>query len=221
MDTTKLVIGNKNYSSWSLRGWLAVKQASVDFEEIFVNLGDADFKDQLRRHSKAAKVPVLIHEGLEVWDTLAIIEYLAESFPDAGLWPEDREKRARARSIAAEMHSSFTALRSAMPMNIRRALPGLGRNPDVDQDIRRITEIWRSCRSAAADSGDFLFGAWTAVDTMFAPVASRFRTYAVDLMDAPSERYVEAVLGSAWFKEWETAALKEPWIVPEDEVEAG
>ena len=123
MDATKLVIGNKNYSSWSLRGWLAVKQAGVDFEEVFVNLGDADFKDQLRRQSKAAKVPVLIHGGHEVWDTLAIIEYLAETFPDADLWPEDRRERARARSIAAEMHSSFTALRSAMPMNIRRSLP--------------------------------------------------------------------------------------------------
>ena len=221
MDATKLVIGNKNYSSWSLRGWLAVKQASVDFEEVFVNLGDADFKDQLRRQSKAAKVPVLIHGGHEVWDTLAIIEYLAETFPNAGLWPEDRRERARARSIAAEMHSSFTALRSAMPMNIRRSLPGLGRGPGVDQDIRRITEIWRGCRSAAVDGGDFLFGAWCAVDAMFAPVASRFRTYAVDLMDEPSERYVETVLGSAWFKEWEAEALKEPWIVPEDEVEAG
>ena len=220
MDTTKLVIGNKNYSSWSLRGWLAVKQACIDFEEVFVNLGDADFKDQLRRQSKAAKVPVLIHGGHEVWDTLAIIEYLAEIFPDAGLWPEDRRERARARSIAAEMHSSFTALRSAMPMNIRRSLPGRGRGPGVDQDIRRITEIWRGCRSAAVGNGDFLFGAWCSVDAMFAPMASRFRTYAVDLMDEPSERYVEAVLGSAWFKEWEAEALKEPWIVPEDEVEA-
>lgn len=220
MDMTKLVIGNKNYSSWSLRGWLAVKQAGIAFEEVFVNLGDADYKDQLRRQSKAAKVPVLIHEGHEVWDTLAIIEYLAETFPDRGLWPADREERARARSISAEMHSGFTALRSAMPMNIRRSLPGLGRDPGVDQDIRRITEIWRGCRSAVADSGDFLFGAWCAADAMFAPVASRFRTYAVDLMDEPSEAYVEAVLSSAWFKEWQTEALKEPWIVPEDEVDA-
>lgn len=219
MDMTQLVIGNKNYSSWSLRGWLAVKQAGIAFEEVFVNLGDADFKDQLRKHSKAAKVPVLIHEDHEVWDTLAIIEYLAESFPDAGLWPADRWARARARSISAEMHSGFTALRSAMPMNIRRSLPGVGRDPGVDQDIRRITEIWRSCRSAAADSGDFLFGAWCAADAMFAPVASRFRTYAVDLMDEPAQRYADAVLNSAWFKEWEAEALNEPWIVPEDEAD--
>ena len=164
MSEATLVIGNKNYSSWSLRGWLAVKQAGIDFEEAFVNLSDADFKDQLRKLSKAAKVPVLIHEGREVWDTLSIIEYLAETFPDTGLWPADRGERARARSIAAEMHSSFTALRGAMPMNIWRSLPGLGRDPDVDQDIRRITEIWRGCRSAAAENGDFLFGPWCAVD---------------------------------------------------------
>lgn len=220
MDMTKLVIGNKNYSSWSLRGWLAVKQAGIAFEEVFVNLGDGDFKAQLRKQSKAAKVPVLIHEGLEVWDSLSIIEYLAEICPDAGLWPDNREERTRARSVSAEMHSSFSALRGAMPMNIRRSLPGVGRSAEVDQDIRRITEIWRGCRSAAADKGDFLFGPWCAADTMFAPVASRFRTYAVDLMDEPSEQYMEAVLSSTWFKEWEAEALKEPWIVPEDEVDA-
>ncbi|MEM7044818.1 MAG: glutathione S-transferase family protein [Pseudomonadota bacterium] len=216
--TTRLVIGNKNYSSWSLRGWLAAKQAGLDFEEVFVNLGETNFKEQLRRHSRAGKVPVLIHDELEVWDTLAIIEYLAETCPDAGLWPSDPAARARARSVSAEMHSSFTALRSAMPMNIRRSLPGEGRNAEVQMDILRITEIWRDCRSAAEGSGDFLFGAWSAADAMYAPVASRFKTYAVEL-DETSGGYAEAVLGSAWFKEWEAEALKEPWIVPEDEID--
>lgn len=218
MTTTKLVIGNKNYSSWSLRGWLAVKQAGIDFEEVFVNLGDTDFKQQLRQQSKAAKVPVLIHDGLEIWDTLGIVEYLAEICPDTGLWPADSGERARARSISAEMHAGFGAVRSAMPMNIRRALPGEGRGPGVDQDILRITEIWRDCRSAADGNGDFLFGPWSAADAMYAPVVSRFKTYAVELDDT-CQTYAAAVLGSAWFKAWESDALKEPWIVPEDEID--
>ena len=216
--STKLVIGNKNYSSWSLRGWLAAKQAGLDFEEVFVNLGDTDYKEQLRRHSRAGKVPVLIHDGLEVWDTLAIIEYLAETFPDAGLWPAGAAARARARSISAEMHSSFAALRSAMPMNIRRSLPGQGRNADVQKDILRITEIWRDCRSAAESDGDFLFGPWSAADAMYAPVASRFKTYKVDL-DETSAAYVDAVLGTDWFRAWAADAENEPWIVPEDEID--
>lgn len=217
MTSTKLVIGNKNYSSWSLRGWLAAKQAEIDFEEAFVNLGDIDYKKQLRRHSTSAKVPVLIHDGLEIWDTLGIIEYLAELRPEAGLWPSERRARARARSISAEMHSSFTALRNAMPMNIRRSLKGRGRTSGVDADILRITEIWRDCLGKAGD-GAFLFGSWCAADAMFAPVASRFRTYGVEL-DETCQRYADALLTSGWFKAWEAEALNEPWIVPEDEID--
>ena len=218
MTKAKLVIGNKNYSSWSLRGWLAAKQAGIDVEEVFVNLADRDFKIQLRQQSKAAKVPVLVHDDIEIWDTLSIVEYLAEIRPRAGLWPADPVKRAHARSISAEMHAGFAALRGAMPMNIRRSLPGQGRSPAVDQDVTRIAEIWRDCRSSAADDGDFLFGPWSAADAMYAPVASRFKTYAVEL-DGTCQAYADAVLGSAWFKEWETEALKEPWIVPEDEID--
>ena len=189
----------------------------MSFDEILVNLGDADFKQQLRSHSKAGKVPVLIHRGIEVWDTLSIIEYLAETFPEAGLWPRDASRRAVARSVSAEMHSSFTALRGAMPMNIRASHPSKGRKDGVDQDIARITEIWQECRSAAGD-GDFLFGAWSAADAMYAPVVSRFKTYGVSL-DAVSQLYADAVLGSDLFKEWEAEALKETWIVPEDEID--
>ncbi len=218
MGTARLIIGNRNYSSWSLRGWLAAKQAGLAFEEVLVNLGDPGFKQELRRHSRAAKVPVLIHDGLEIWDTLAIVEYLAERFPDAGLWPADPAERARARSVSAEMHSSFGALRASMPMNIKSAHPGRGRGPGVEDDIRRIAEIWGECRAAAADKGDFLFGPWTAADAMYAPVASRFRTYGVEL-DERCRRYADAVLGSEWFRAWETAALDEPWIVPEDEID--
>lgn len=218
MPNATLIIGNKNYSSWSLRGWLALKQAGIDFDEVLVDLGDPDYKRQLRSHSKAAKVPVLIHDGQEIWDTTAIIEYLAETVPSAGLWPADKAARAKARSISAEMHAGFSALRGAMPMNIRASHPGRGREPGVMEDIQRIAEIWRDCRSEAADKGDFLFGGWSAADAMFAPVASRFRTYAVELDDI-GQRYADAVLSSALFKAWEADALKERSIVPEDEID--
>lgn len=218
MTPFKLVIGNKNYSSWSLRGWLAAKQAGSAFEEVLVNLGDPDFKQQLKQHSEAAKVPVLIHESRIIWDSLAIIEYLAEINPDAGFWPIDQGDRALARSVAAEMHSSFGAVRRFMPMNLRKSLPGKGWGTGVEQDIRRITEIWRACRTRSGERGPYLFGAWSAADTMFAPVVTRFRTYAVEL-DPLCQSYADAVLTSDWFKAWETDALKEPWIVPEDEID--
>ncbi|MGI9437154.1 MAG: glutathione S-transferase family protein [Geminicoccaceae bacterium] len=218
MTDCKLIIGNKTYSSWSLRGWLAVKQAGIPFEELLVNLGDPDFKQQLKRHSPAAKVPVLIHGDRMIWDTMAIIEYLAEICPEAGIWPVDQGRRAEARSVAAEMHASFAAIRESMPMNLSKSLPGRGRNSGVEADIRRIGEIWRGCRRRFADQGAFLFGPWCAADTMFAPIVTRLRTYGVDL-DQPCEHYAAAVLSSAWFKEWETAALKEPWIVTEDEID--
>lgn len=218
MGEFKLVIGNRNYSSWSLRGWLAAKQAGIALDEILVNLGDPDFKQQLRQHSEAAKVPVLIHGERAIWDSLAIIEYLADLYPKAGLWPDDQGARAKARCVSAEMHSSFGALRDAMPMNIRKSLPGKGRNAGVDQDIQRIAEIWQSCRAEFQQQGSFLFGPWTAADTMFAPVVSRFRTYAVEL-DPTCQAYADAVLDTDWFKTWESDALKESWVVAEDEIE--
>lgn len=218
MANFKLIVGNKNYSSWSLRGWLAAKQAGIDFEEVLINLGDPDFKEQLRLQSEAAKVPVLVHGDRHIWDSLAIIEYLAELKPDAGLWPADQGDRARARSVAAEMHSSFAAIRGFMPMNLRKSLPGKGRQPGVAHDIQRVTEIWRDCRKRYDKAGDYLFGPWSAVDAMYAPVVARFRTYAVDL-DPLCQRYADAVLSSAWFQEWEGKALKETWIVSDDEVD--
>lgn len=218
MADFKLILGNKNYSSWSLRGWLAAKQAGITFDEIVVNLGAPDFKQQLKQHSDAAKVPVLIHGDRLIWDSLAIIEYLAELSPEAGFWPSDQGPRAHARSVAAEMHSSFGAVRGAMPMNLKKTLPGKGRGAGVDQDIQRITEIWRDCRRQFGEKGDFLFGSWTAADTMFAPVVTRFRTYEVDL-DQPCRAYADAVLNTAWFKAWESEALQETWVVADDEVD--
>jgi glutathione S-transferase len=218
MPAFTLVIGNKNYSSWSLRAWLATRQAGIPFAEVLLHLAAPDFRDQALAHSAAARVPVLKHDNLTVWDSLAIIEYLAELRPEAGLWPAEPAARAIARSISAEMHSSFGALRSRMPMNLRKDLRGKGRGPGVAEDVARIAAIWRECRSRHAAGGPFLFGAWSAADAMYTPVASRLRTYGVPL-DAGCQAYADAVLAWPAFKEWEAAALAEPWIVPEDEIE--
>jgi glutathione S-transferase len=204
-----LVVGNKNYSSWSLRGWLAARLAGIAFDEVVVRLSEPTSKDDLLRHSPAGKVPVLEHGACVVWDSLAIIEYLAEVRPEAGMWPADPGARAHARSIAAEMHSGFQALRAAMPMNLRKSLPSKGRGREVGEDIERICAIWRDCRERFGAAGPFLFGRFCAADVMYTPVATRFRTYAVEL-DDPCRDYVDAVLARPDFLEWHAAALDEP-----------
>ncbi len=218
MSAFTLVIGNKNYSSWSLRGWLAARQAGIDFTEELVLLQEPDCRQTLLAHSPAGKVPVLVHGERVIWDSLAIIEYLAELRPTAGLWPESAMARAYARSVAAEMHAGFAALRSHMPMNLRASLPGKGRGPGVEADIARITEIWRDCRARFGQDGAFLFGSFSAADAMYAPVVARFRTYAVPL-DPDCQAYADAILAWPAFTAWRTAALDEPWIVPEDEID--
>jgi len=218
LKTFTLVIGNKNYSSWSLRGWLAARLAGIDFTEDLVLLQAPDYRQTLLAHSPAAKVPVLKHGEQVIWDTLAIIETLAELRPAAGLWPEASEVRAHARSISAEMHAGFAALRSHMPMNLRASLPGKGRGPGVEADISRITEIFRDCRARFGQDGPFLFGPFSAADAMYAPVIARFRTYAVPL-DPDCQAYADAILAWPAFTAWQTAALDEPWIVPEDEID--
>jgi glutathione S-transferase len=212
-----LVVGNKNYSSWSLRGWLAARAAGIPFHEVLVRLSEPGSKDELLKHSPAGKVPVLKHGNRRIWDSLAIIEYLAEIRPHAGLWPADPAARAHARSIAAEMHAGFQALRAHMPMNLRKSLPGKGRGRDVAEDIERIRAIWTDCRARHGAAGPFLFGPFTAADAMYTPVATRFRTYAVALDDV-CEDYVDAVLARPDFLEWHEAALEEPWVIAEDEV---
>jgi glutathione S-transferase len=212
-----LVVGNKNYSSWSLRGWLAARAAGVPFDEVLVRLSEPGAKEALLKHSPAGKVPVLKHGERTIWDSLAIIEYLAEIRPDAGLWPADPGARAHARSIAAEMHAGFSALRAHMPMNLRKSLPGKGRGRDVAEDIERICAIWADCRAHYGGLGPFLFGRFSAADVMYTPVATRFRTYAVELDDI-CQHYVDAVLGRPDFLEWHEAALEEPWVIAEDEV---
>lgn len=218
MSPYTLVVGNKTYSSWSLRGFLAARLAGIDFDEILVRLSERGSRARLLEHSGAGRVPVLKHGGRVIWDSLAIVEYLAEQCPDAGLWPQDAAARAMARSVAAEMHSGFQELRSHMPMNLRRSLPGRGRGPGVSEDVERIGSIWRDCRQRFGAGGPYLFGAPSAADAMYAPVATRFRTYAVGL-DPVATAYVEAVLALPAFLEWQEAALREPWVIAEDEVE--
>jgi glutathione S-transferase len=217
MSTCTLIIGNRNYSSWSLRGWLAASQSGIDFETELVRLSEPGSQAVLLRHSPAGRVPVLRHGERVVWDSLAIIEYLAERCPDAGLWPADADARAMARSIAAEMHAGFAALRANMPMNLRKALPGKGRGPGVAEDIERIGTIWREARSRFGQGGPFLFGPYCAADAMYTPVAARFRTYGVTL-DPACQAYADAALAWPAFLAWQQEALEEPWIIPEDEV---
>jgi glutathione S-transferase len=217
MSTCTLIIGNRNYSSWSLRGWLAASRSGIDFETELVRLSEPGSHAALLGHSPAGRVPVLRHGERVVWDSLAIIEYLAELCPDAGLWPADADARAMARSIAAEMHAGFAALRANMPMNLRKALPGKGRGPGVAEDIARIGALWREARGRFGGDGPFLFGRYGAADAMYTPVATRFRTYGVTL-DPTLQAYADAVLAWPAFLAWQKEALGEPWIIPEDEV---
>jgi glutathione S-transferase len=211
-----VVIGNKNYSSWSLRGWLMARIAGIEFEEIVIPLDLPETQAAIRKHSPSGRVPVLLHRGLAVWDSLAIAEYLNDIKPEVGLWPASAAARAHARSISTEMHAGFMELRNNMPMNIRASYPGKGMTPAVRADIERITSIWRDCRkrfSGAFQKDDgFLFGAFGAADAMFAPVVTRFRTYGVKL-DTDSDAYCNAVLAQPAMKEWIDAAKHEPWLI--------
>ena len=212
-----LVIGNKNYSSWSLRAWLALKLAGLPFEEVLIPLDEPDTRERLREQSPTGRVPVLKDGALVIPESLAIIEYAAELRPDARLWPADRAARAVARAVAAEMHAGFAALRHHMPMNIRRRAPGKGEGPGVADDIARISDIFRTCRTRYGAGGDFLFGAPGAADAMFAPVATRFRTYGVAL-DPVVQAYVEALLALPPMRAWEAAAADERWTIAAEEV---
>jgi glutathione S-transferase len=217
-----VVIGNKNYSSWSLRGWLMARIAGIEFEEIVIPLDLPETQAAIRKHSPSGRVPVLLHRGLAVWESLAIAEYLNDLKPEVGLWPASAAARAHARSISTEMHAGFLELRNNMPMNIRASYPGKGMTPGVRADIERITSIWRDCRkrfSGAFQKDDgFLFGAFGAADAMFAPVVTRFRTYGAKL-DTDSEAYCAAVLAHPAIKEWIDAAKHEPWLIQAYELE--
>ena len=214
----KLIIGNKNYSSWSFRPWIAMKAAGIPFEEEVISLNADDFKRRVSKISGTGKVPILIDGDVRVWESLAILDYLAETFPQAGLWPAERAARAHARAIAAEMHAGFTALRRECAMNMWRPVMARELSPEVAADVRRVEAIWTDCRTRFGAGGPFLFGAFGAADAMYAPVVSRFHTYAVEVGDV-ARAYMDAVMALPAWREWHTAALAEPWVLPEDEVD--
>jgi glutathione S-transferase len=207
-----LVIGNKNYSSWSMRAWVLLRQAGIAFKEERIPLFEDGYRARILQYSPAGHVPVLIDDNGAVWDSLAISETVAELYPEKNLWPVNPQGRRLARSICAEMHAGFTALRSAMPMNIRAALPGRGRNAEVDADIGRIAAIWETCRARYGSGGDMLFGAFGIADAYYAPVVMRFMTYGVRL-PAVAARYADAVGALAAVAEWMAAARQESEII--------
>jgi glutathione S-transferase len=213
-----LVIGNKNYSSWSLRPWIAMKVAGIVFTEVVISLDAPDFKERVSKISGTGKVPALDDDGIHVWESLAILEYLAERFPAARLWPDDPAARAHARAISSEMHAGFVPLRRACPMNMWRSVKKRELGDDVMTNVRRIEALWRECRERYGAGGPFLFGAFGAADAMYAPVVARFHTYDVTV-DKAARTYMDAVMALPAWAEWRSAALQEPWVLPEDEVD--
>jgi glutathione S-transferase len=209
----RLVIGNKNWSSWSLRPWLAMRRFGLPFEEVNVRLRLPDSKAQIVRYSPSGLVPLLLDGDFPVWDSLAILEYLAEEHPDKGLWPADRQARALARCAAAEMHGGFAPLRRNCSMDVLAVSPLEPVPEDVEADIRRIVALWRECRSRYGGAGDFLFGGFCAADAMYAPVASRFRTYVPDLArfgdDGTAQAYMTAIFAMAEMQAWIEGAKDE------------
>lgn len=213
MSTLTLVIGNRNYSSWSLRPWLVLKQAGIPFDELRIALYREDSKQQLAKYSPTGKAPVLLDGDAPIWDSLAICEYLAERFPEKRLWPAEPRARAVARAVSAEMHSGFAELRTHMSMNIRRSLPGRGMIPEVRADIDRILDLWRDCRREFGAGGTFLFGAFGIADAMYAPVALRFQTYAVAL-EGQAAVYAATLLALPALQEWCARARAETEFIP-------
>ncbi len=212
----KLVIGNKNYSSWSMRPWVAMRAFHIPFQEIRIALDQPETSASIAQYSDAGRVPVLIAGDTTVWDSLAICEYLAEQFPEKNLWPQDVEGRAMARAMCAEMHAGFNGLRSAMWMNIRASFPGKGRTPEAQADIGRISEIWENC-FARSGPHQYLFGDFSLADAYFAPVAMRFRTYTVTLAPA-LDGYVRRIAAHPAVAQWIGEALAETTRIPKYDV---
>jgi glutathione S-transferase len=213
-----LVIGNKNYSSWSMRPWIGMKVAGIPFDETVISLNAPDFKPRLAKLSGTGKVPVLIDGDTHVWESLAILEYVAEKFPAAGLWPADAAARAHARAISHEMHAGFLPLRRHLPMCMWRPVARRHLTSEAAANVKRIDAMWGDCRARFGQSGPFLFGKFSAADAMYAPVVSRFATFAVEV-GAPARAYMDAMTALPAWKEWTAAALEEEWVLPEDEVD--
>jgi glutathione S-transferase len=216
----KLIVGNKNYSSWSMRPWIAMKATNIPFEETVISLDAPNFKQVVGPVSGTGKVPVLIDGDVHVWESLAILEYLAEKFPNAGLWPADGVARAFARAVSNEMHAGFVPLRRHMPMNMWRPVIKRELTPEVSANVQRIELMWSECRMRyGSKSGEqFLFGGFGAADAMYAPVVARLHTYGVDVA-ATTKAYMDAVMALPAWREWHAAALKETWVLAEDEVD--
>lgn len=217
MSTLHLVIGNKNYSSWSLRPWMALSMAGIPFTETVIPLDTPDTARLIGEHSPAGRVPVLRHGRLAIWESLAIMEYLAELFPEKHLWPRTASARAMARSVANEMHAGFGALRGACPMNLRRPRKPIPLDEAVLRDAGRIEQLWRECRARFGKGGKFLFGKFSIADAMYAPVVTRFDTFAIPVAE-DSRAYMDTVMNTAAFSAWKDAAVREEWIVLADEV---
>jgi glutathione S-transferase len=215
-EQMKLIFGNKNYSSWSMRPWLVLKHFGIPFDEDQVLLSGAGWREVLRKKSPSGKVPVLVDGDIVVHETIAIIEYLAERYPHKKIWPTDRKLRAQARAVAAEMHGGFAALRNAAPMNLRGSFPNRLDLDPLAGDLRRVDQLWGDLLHWS--DGPYLFGEFTAADAMFAPLATRIRTYELPVSDVAAE-YVEAIYALPAFQEWFAAAVKEPWTVQRDELD--
>ncbi|MBV8839107.1 MAG: glutathione S-transferase family protein [Alphaproteobacteria bacterium] len=209
----KLIIGNKNYSSWSLRPWIGLRAAGIAFDEEVIPLYDAGSREQILARSPAGKVPILYDGDVRVWESFAILEYAAEKFPAAQLWPADAAARAHARAISTEMHAGFVPLRSECGMNMWRPVAKKELSADARANIARIQAMWTDARDRFGAGGPFLFGRFSAADAMFAPVVSRFETYAIDVA-APVRAYMQAMIALPAWQEWRRAALSETWVIP-------
>ncbi|GHF11672.1 glutathione S-transferase [Kordiimonas sediminis] len=216
----KIYLGSKAYSSWSLRGWLALKHSGLPFEETVLRLDTPEFYQGLEGISPTKCVPALVHDTVTVWDSLAIIDYMARIAPEKYWWPEDDAAYGHARSITAEMHSGFMGLRSHAHMNMNRRFSGLELGPSVQKDVDRVVALWTDTRERFGQNGDFLFGEFSAADMMYAPVASRFKTYGLPI-DGIAAAYAEALYSHPFITEWYNDAIADPFVVEKDEVGPG
>ncbi len=219
MSELQLVVGSRNYSSWSLRPWLLMKHLGLDFIELQFELDTPEFEAEIAKLSPTGRVPVLMHGAIRVWESLAICEYVSELAGGRG-WPRDAGQRAQARSIAAEMHSGFAALRAACPMNARASGRRVPMTPSLERDLRRIDAIWSGCRRDYGDLGPCLFGGFSIADAMFAPVVLRVRCYGLPLSEL-AQRYQETMLSDMHLIEWIEASRRETRVIPHEEVGAG
>ncbi len=212
----RLVIANKLYSSWSLRPWMVLRAFGIPFEETVIALKRPETKEAIAKYSPSGKVPVLIDGDVRVWESLAIVEYIAEKFPEMAIWPNDGAARAHARSISSEMHGGFMALRQACPMNLGKRFRAPVLSDELNANVARIEAIWRDTRNDYSGGRPFLYGAFTAADAMFAPVVTRLDTYQIPV-SAETRGYMDAILTHSAFLEWKRAALTEPWTIADYE----